>query len=231
MVDTTHTSLAHNITLLKKRDGLTWQQVGDIVGVSAQAAIKWGKGGDIADDNLRALANHWGLEPGELKFKTLTLNYDALLEAAMRGGDEGHPRPGELPVISSVKAGGWSEAFDPYAPGAASEWLYFEQKFSPQAFVLKVKGDSMENPGRTPSFPDGSYIVVEPALRGSIRSGDFVVVRHPDWDEATFKQYFRDAGIALLRPLNPRHPVQPMPYDAVICGKVVRRKVPDEEFE
>lgn len=135
------------------------------------------------------------------------------------------PTRGRVPIVSWVSAGAWQEAFDPFAPGTADDWADTEAPTSQSAFALRVRGDSMDNPRGEPTFPDGCIIVVEPALRGQVKSGDFVVARHDDWNEATFKQFVRDAGIALLRPLNPQWQTIQMAPGTAICGKVVEKIV------
>jgi SOS-response transcriptional repressor LexA len=119
-----------------------------------------------------------------------------------------------------VAAGSWSEASDPYAPGAAEDWLSVPGDHSRSAIALRVRGDSME-----PRFPDGCIVIVEPHRKPV--SGNFVVVRNNDWDEATFKQYVVDGGIKLLRPLNAQYPTLQIGPGTVLVGVVVR-KIIDE---
>lgn len=121
-----------------------------------------------------------------------------------------------IPLISWVAAGAWNEAFDPYAPGAASEWIAVPGEHSADAVALRVRGDSME-----PRFPDGCVIIVEPHRQP--KSGQFVVVRNNDWNEATFKQYVVDGGVKLLKPLNSRYPVQQIGPGTVLVGVIVRK--------
>lgn len=133
-----------------------------------------------------------------------------------------------FPVISRVSAGPFEPAIDPYAPGAAEFWEDTDVPISQRTFGLIVKGESMVGPaGAEFSFPPGTIIVVDPAERA--RSGDFVVVRNNDWDDATFKQLVIDGGIRLLKPLNPDYPTVQMPPETVLCGVVVdqvfRKKV------
>lgn len=119
-----------------------------------------------------------------------------------------------VPEISWVAAGGFNEANDPYAPGAAARLVDTEVPVSQQAIALVVRGDSME-----PEFPDGCTIIVDPAERP--KNGSYVVVRSQDWDEATFKQYRVDAGIKWLVPLNPKYQAVQAPYNSAIVGVVV----------
>lgn len=133
------------------------------------------------------------------------------------------PPPGSrLPHISWVAAGNRGEANDPFAPGAAFDWIDFDSMASKSAFCLQVRGTSMVRPDGT-GFPDGCFIAVEP--RRQPKSGDFVVVRFNDTDEATFKQYFVEGLTKYLRPLNPTYPTLMVTPDAQMVGVVIEKRV------
>lgn len=72
-------------------------------------------------------------------------------------------------------------------------------------------------------FPNGCFIAVEP--RRTPKSGDFVVVRFNDSDEAAFKQYFIEGGTQYLRPLNPTYPTLGVPSDAQMVGVVFEKRI------
>jgi SOS-response transcriptional repressor LexA len=151
----------------------------------------------------------------------LGLTMEELLSGVAPGVGNTHPatRRVRVPVISWVAAGAWNEAADPYAPGNAARWEDVDEPFDRSAFALEVRGDSMENPSGRASFPEGCLIVVDPARKA--KSGDFVVVRNNDWDEATFKQYIVDGGVKLLRPLNAQYPTLQVKPGTVMVGVVV----------
>jgi SOS-response transcriptional repressor LexA len=159
------------------------------------------------------------LEPLAKRFGKAVAQLRGEIPLTLEGVVEPNAPVARLPLISWVAAG-MGEATDPYAAGAAESWEPFEGKFSGMAYCLRVKGDSMtappESPG--PSFPDGTLIAVEPKM--AARSGDFVVVRFNDTDEATFKQLVIDGPFKFLKPLNPRYNVIPIPNDAQLCGVV-----------
>lgn len=130
------------------------------------------------------------------------------------------PIRSRVPVISWVAAGRWTEAFDPYAPGAAHRWEDLTDEVPNVAFALEVRGDSMWNPGGgKDSFPDGCIIVVDPTRKA--KPFDFIVVRNNDWDEATFKQYIVDGGVKQLKPINPQYRATQMPPGTVLVGVVI----------
>lgn len=130
---------------------------------------------------------------------------------------------GEVPLISWVQAGAWSEIVDNFAPGDAEEWLPCPKKFGPHAFALRVRGLSME-----PRYQSGDIIFVDPDA--GAEHGKHVVVRLDDEHEATFKQLVVEGGQRFLRALNPDWPgpkLIPIEGNATICGVVIGKWVPE----
>lgn len=132
----------------------------------------------------------------------------------------------KIPLISWVRAGMRDDANDPYSPGAADEWVEFETAPERKGFALRVRGDSMVRADGS-GFPEGCIIGVDPLRKP--KSGDFVVVRFNNTDEATFKMYIVDGPVKLLKPLNPSYPTLQIPPDAQLCG-VVFEKLLRERF-
>lgn len=124
----------------------------------------------------------------------------------------------QIPVVSWVIAGKWSEVCDAFQPGDADEWIETDVK-GVHVFALMVKGDSME-----PEFYEGDIIVVNPHVEPVV--GDFVIVKNSESEEATFKQLKKYGDILVLHPLNPKYPdieiKDPSKYR--IIGKVVEKK-------
>jgi len=116
------------------------------------------------------------------------------------------PLPGlrQVPRISHVQAGLWTEAVDPYAMGAGDDVVLTQTSLGPHAFALTVRGDSM-----TPEFQEGDTILIDPNVKPT--PGDYVVAKNDD-GEATFKKY-RSRGlnehgepVIELVPLNEDYP-------------------------
>ena len=126
----------------------------------------------------------------------------------------------EVPLISWVQAGDWRNLVDNFHAGEAERWVATNAKVGKHSFALRIVGDSMTNPGGTPSFPEGTIIIVDPEREAA--NGKYVVVRQKSDTECTFKQLVRDAGKHYLKPLNPRYPLLEMLPDAVICGVLVQ---------
>ena len=109
-----------------------------------------------------------------------------------------------VPRISFVQAGPWQEVVDPYAPGAAEDYLLTDLELGPPAFALTIQGDSM-----LPEFREGDTIIIDPSVKPA--PGDFVVAKN-DQEEATFKKYrprgLNERGelVIELVPLNDDYP-------------------------
>jgi SOS-response transcriptional repressor LexA len=126
----------------------------------------------------------------------------------------------EYPLISWVAAGSWQESCDNFAPGSADEWLLSNENAGLHGYWLEVKGNSM-----LPTFTPGMRILVRPEGFDLI-SGKFYIAKLLDTEETTFKQYVRDAGAALLQPLNPAYPILPVTDNVRIIGYVIDAKLP-----
>lgn len=128
---------------------------------------------------------------------------------------------GRVPLISWVAAGKWCNIDTPYEIGDAEDWLACPVKHSPKTYALKVKGDSMHNPGSKPSFEDGDIIFVDPEREYAHRS--YVVVRLDDDNQATFKRLLIDGNKRMLEALNPSWPnrIFEINGNATICGVVI----------
>jgi len=121
-----------------------------------------------------------------------------------------------LPLISWVQAGEWQEISESFVPEYSDELFHCPAKCSPESFVLRVRGTSME-----PKFHEGDLIFVDP--NASAEHGKYVVVRIDASNEATFKQLIIEEGNQYLKALNPDWPNRIIEIDeeASICGVIV----------
>ena len=87
-------------------------------------------------------------------------------------------------------------------------------------FALRVRGDAMVNPAGMPSFPADCIIIVDPT-RTKPPLGWPVIVKLPDAPEAVFKILDSYDGKRILKPLNPRYPIEPWPEGARVVGAVI----------
>ena len=130
---------------------------------------------------------------------------DAQIEKNSKGMvEEGNVTVGpaitrNVPLISFVQAGEWTEVVGQFQIEDAEEFLPVTSSVGARAFALKVVGNSME-----PEFREGEIVIVDPDHEAE--TGSFVVAKI-NHDEATFKQLIKDGGSVFLRPLNGAYPV------------------------
>ncbi|MFA5292424.1 MAG: S24 family peptidase [Phycisphaerae bacterium] len=109
--------------------------------------------------------------------------------------------PGRLiPIINRVAAG-YPVDFDDlqYPAGFADDYVRCPDIDDPQAFGVRVIGDSME-----PRFLQGDIVIFSPAVE--VRSGDDCFVRLATPHETTFKRVFFEAdNIVRLQPRNEKY--------------------------
>lgn len=215
-------------------------QIGRAIGVSSAQIQQWIKGvRAISSESARRLEKALGHPTGwmdqseppfvymmgtdsdihtdpetEAIFANLTRQKEEASSSNTAAGPSLRPA---VPLISWVQAGNWTECHDPYPPGVADEWINPSTRVSACAFALSVRGDSME-----PRFVEGDTIIVDPELEA--RTGDFVIVRLDDAQEATFKQLVIDGPQRFLKPLNARYPVIPINGNATVVGVVVEKR-------
>ncbi|MBY8029437.1 LexA family transcriptional regulator [Vibrio fluvialis] len=132
------------------------------------------------------------------------------------------PYRSAFPVLSSVQAGAWKEACEPYSIGEIDQWYETTEKTSGRCFWLKVEGDSMTSPSGL-SIPDGAYVLVD--TERDYQNKSLVVAKLTDVNEATFKQIIIDAGQRYLKPLNPNYKMIPINGNCRIIGVVVDAKI------
>ncbi|MDY4280585.1 MAG: S24 family peptidase [[Pasteurella] mairii] len=89
----------------------------------------------------------------------------------------------QYPLLSSIQAGRFTEVehFNHVDELDQYEMISSQVKASPNAFYLKVSGDSM-----LPRFKDGDMVLIDPDIAPT--PGKFIAAINPD-GEATFKQY------------------------------------------
>jgi SOS-response transcriptional repressor LexA len=117
-------------------------------------------------------------------------------------------------LLSSVKAGGFV-SIDNFGPHTQLETVPVTVDVKKHTFALRVHGESMRGRGAD-SFPPGTIVVVEPAMKA--KSGDFVIVLNRS-QRATFKQLVLIDGVSHLKPLNNRFKTRLL-GDGTIIGVV-----------
>lgn len=186
-------TLGQRIRALRKARGLSQQQLGETLG--------WG-------DTRLSMYERDQRTPKIQQIKELAKQLGCTFEDLVGEDqiiDNGHHIIHEksVPLISWVKAGSWASVEDHYHPGEADEWVPTQSKtLSKHAFALRIEGDSMTAQSGI-SFPEGCRIVVDPERMP--KSGDFVVAKDVNTQNATFKKLTTDGNRWYLKPLNPAY--------------------------
>ena len=105
-----------------------------------------------------------------------------------------------VPVINKVSAGYPTDFNDlDYPVGIADDYIRCPDLHDPNAFAVRVVGDSME-----PKFCQGDIVIFSPAAE--VHNGDDCFVRFADPHETTFKRVFFEKGDKIrLQPRNEKY--------------------------
>jgi len=105
-----------------------------------------------------------------------------------------------VPVINKVSAGYPSDFNDlDYPVGIADDYIRCPDLHDPNAFAVRVVGDSME-----PKFNEGDIVIFSPAA--DVHNGDDCFVRFAMPHETTFKRVFFESGDKVrLQPRNEKY--------------------------
>jgi len=105
-----------------------------------------------------------------------------------------------VPVINKVSAGYPSDFNDlDYPVGIADDYIRCPDMHDPNAFAVRVVGDSME-----PKFREGDIVIFSPA--SEVHNGDDCFVRFAMPHETTFKRVFFESGNEIrLQPRNEKY--------------------------
>lgn len=126
----------------------------------------------------------------------------------------------QVPEISWVQAGHWTEIIDNFEPGQGEKMHHVALPVGPNAYALRIKGDSMlAPPGGVPTYPEGFIIIVDPSIDPTHNAD--CVFRKPDSDEATFKRLVIDGDQCYLKPLNPAYPLMEIDESYNYCGTCI----------
>ena len=130
----------------------------------SQVKNRW-KGRGMGDDVARRIEEALGKPRGWMDAPQA----DRVAEASgVYNTREGPTIRAKVPLISWTTAGAWSQISDPFQQGDGEDWVPTTAKVGPNAFALRVVGDSME-----PRIPDGSIVIIDPAR--SFQHGSIVL--------------------------------------------------------
>lgn len=105
-----------------------------------------------------------------------------------------------VPIINKVAAGYPADFNDlDYPAGVADDYVRCPDVHDPNAFAVRVVGDSME-----PKFQEGDIVIFSPAAE--VRNGDDCFVRFALPHETTFKRvFFEPKNKVRLQPRNEKY--------------------------
>lgn len=106
-----------------------------------------------------------------------------------------------VPIINNLSAGYPVDYNDKdYPVGVADDYVRCPDLHDPNAFAVRVVGDSME-----PKYRQGDIIIFSPAVE--VRNGDDCFIRMTDPHETTFKQIYMESEEHIrLQPRNNKYP-------------------------
>lgn len=216
------TNLADRLKIARAHAGLSQAGLAAKAGVKQPVISQLETGKSAGSSFVVSIAKACGiraewLADGRGGMLPETSGFDANVEAALAPA-----KFYEYPEISWVQAGAATEI------SVIGNIANFENHPSDawagqDGFWLKVKGPSMTAQAGI-SFSDGMLILIAPGF--DIESGQYVVAKMLESNEATFKQLFKDSGKTYLRPLNPAFGTIEINDDWQIVGRVVDAKWP-----
>ena len=200
---------------LREKAGLSQAALAEKCGWASQSRVgNYEKGvRKINADDAAILADALGVHPAEILFGLEPVNNVIPAPIGMR----------QLPIISYVQAGCWTETCDCRAMDGSIETINTDLDLGSMAFALEVRGDSM-----APEILEGDVVVIDPDV--DPLPGDYVVAKNGS-HEATLKQY-RPRGTNEqgqeyfeLVPLNPVYPTMRSDHNHVaIIGVMMEHR-------
>lgn len=219
-------TLAERLLIALELAQMTQAGLARCVGLTRGAVSLWFDGStkSLAGNNLLKAARCLGVDPQWLatgegpdprinpKLKEAPFTYVT---------DQPSTKPGRVPLISWTDAAHWIEVIQTLDAKDVAEWLPCPVEHSDLTFVLRVRGESMNNPHVRPSFAEGDLIFVDPAKEPAHR--DFVIVRMGESAEALFRQLIVEGDKRHLKAINPSwpEPLLEVGREAVLCGVVI----------
>jgi SOS-response transcriptional repressor LexA len=205
---------------LMKNQGITQEQLAEHLGITKGAVSHWLNA--RREPNLGEIARILEF----LGKKNFSVGAGGLIIDETTTGDVeyiGRYTPGtKYPVLSSIQAGTWSEAVEPYTLKDIDLWLESDAHIQGDAFWLLVDGDSMTAPAGL-SIPEGTFVLFDTG-REPI-NGSLVIAKLSDSNEATFKKLIIDGGQKYLKGLNPAWPLVPINGNCKTIGVAVETKL------
>lgn len=205
---------------LMKSQGINQEQLAEHLGVTKGAVSHWLN--ERREPSLSEISKILSF----LGKKNFSVGAGGLILDENLKGDVAYVSPyspgKRYPVLSSVQAGSWSEAMEPYTLKEIDLWLESNAHIQGDAFWLLVEGESMTSPAGL-SVPEGTYVLFDTGREAV--NGSLVVAKLSDSNEATFKKLVIDGSLRYLKGLNPQWPLVPINGNCRIIGVAVETKL------
>jgi repressor LexA len=209
------TTIGDRLRSAREAKNLEQATLAEKAGVVTRTLQRWEKGEQIPDGvSITTIAKATGVHP------TWLLTGDGEMYPSPSQPENVFPlvvpgrrrlRQTNVPLVSAVPAGKVNTLFH---PDYVDNYVSVDDVKDPQAFALKVKGNSM-----APRIEDGDVVIVSPQQEA--HSGDICVVRVNGED--TLKKVKFEGTYVHLVPLNPDfEPVTVKKKDVNFVWKVVK---------
>lgn len=164
-------SVGSRIRDIRKQRGLTLEEVAIRIGgdQGALSKVERDKQG-YTDALLDKLAEAFGVRKADFFLEDSNVEELATPERLRR-----------VPIVGYGYNGPFSETTDAYPVGEGSEVILTDIDVGPNAFGLRIKGDS-----NFPEFKEGDKVIIDPAVKPM--PGDMVFAKNGH-EEGTFKKY------------------------------------------
>jgi phage repressor protein C with HTH and peptisase S24 domain len=187
--------------LIKKaldESGISQAEIARRLDVTPQAVNGWIRTGTISKKKLAQLARETGSNLEGLMLGRQELRTTAEEETAEYGAPP--KRLNGVPIVGHAIATPNADGFfeDVFTSGASDEYAFWKSR-DPDAYALRVKGDSMQ-----PRIRPGEVIVVEP--NAPLVQGKDVLVRTKDGRKMVKQLLFQRANEVTLGSINQSHP-------------------------
>lgn len=185
--------------ILKRRRlelGLTYEELGTIVGVGKSTVRKWETGmiDNMRRDNIVALSKALSISP------TTLMGLDDFEENTPNTTSLQSDKSDKLTVYGKVCAGNGIEALEDPIDEIGDPYY----RIKGEKFALEVHGDSMNN-----VVPDGMYAIVE--KMPIVKNGEIAVVLIEN-EMAMLKRFYQVDDMVILRPDSSNQDYKPLTF-------------------